>query len=135
METNKLYALPTLLDPQFKTQVFSSSSSQSVIQARQCFTEQFISFQSTIAEVAVQNNDPPAAKTHHKDVGTSSQEQSFLWSSFDCMIQTGDETDAALTELLCTAEVQIESYLKEPNQLKHPNPLVYWQEKKIFTLF
>ena len=48
------------------------------------------------------------------------------------MIQKGDETDAALTESLCTVEVQIESYLKEPNQLRHPNPLAYWQEKKIF---
>ena len=40
------------------------------------------------------------------------------------MIQTGDETDAALTESLCSAEVQIESYLKEPNQPRHSNPIV-----------
>ena len=50
----------------------------------------------------------------------------------DSMIQTGDKTDAALTESLCTAEVQIESYLKEPNQPRHSNPIMYWQEKKIF---
>ena len=54
-----------------------------------------------------QNNDPPAAKRHHKDVGRSSQEQSSLRSSFDSMIQIGNETDAVLTESLCTAEVQI----------------------------
>ena len=66
METNKLYALPTLLDPRFKIQVLSSS--QSVIQARQCLTEEFISFQSTIAEATDQNNDPPAAKRHHEHV-------------------------------------------------------------------
>ena len=51
------------------------------------------------------------------------------------MIVTGDETDAALSESLCTAEVQIESYLKEPNQPRHSNPIVYWQDKKRFTLF
>lgn len=126
MELNKLYALPTLLDPRFKIRVFSSSSA--VIQARQCLTEEFISCQSTIAEVAVLNDNPPAAKRQHKE---SSQEQSSLWSSFDSMIQTGDETDAALSESLCTAEVQIETYLKELNQPRHSNPIVYWQEKKI----
>jgi len=47
---------------------------------------------------------------------------------FDSMIQTGDETDAALAELLSTAEIQIESYLKEPNQPRIRNPIVYWQE-------
>ena len=109
METNKLYALPTLLDPWFKVRVLSSSSSSSVIQARQYLTEEFISFQSTITEAAVQNNDPPAAKRDHKDVVRPLPEKSSLWSSFDSMIQTGDETDAALTELLCTAEVHIGS--------------------------
>ena len=112
METNKPYALPTLLDPWFKVQVFSSTSS--VIQARQCLTEEFISFQSTIAEAAIQKNDPPAAKRHHKD-HRPAQEQSSLRSSFDSMIQAGDETDAALTELMCTAKVQVESYLEELN--------------------
>jgi len=42
------------------------------------------------------------------------------------MIQTADETDVALAELLNIAEVQIESYLKEPNQPRHSNPIVYW---------
>ena len=51
------------------------------------------------------------------------------------MIETGDETDAALSESSCTAEVQIESYLKEPNQPRNSNPIVYWQDKKHFTLF
>ena len=46
------------------------------------------------------------------------------------MIEIGDGTNAVLSESLCTAEVQIESYLKEPNQPKHSNPIVYWQEKK-----
>jgi len=48
------------------------------------------------------------------------------------MIQAGDETDAALSESLSNAEVQIESYLKQPNQPRHSNPIVYWQEKKMF---
>ena len=47
------------------------------------------------------------------------------------MIQIGDETGSVVTESLCTAEVQIQSYLKEPNQLSHSNPIVYWQVKKI----
>jgi len=84
METNKLYALHMLLDPQFKIRVFLLSSA--VIQARQCLTEEFISFQSLIAEIVVQNNDPPATKRYHKDIDRSSQEQSSLWSSFDSMI-------------------------------------------------
>ena len=116
--------------PQFNVRVFSSVSS--VIKVRQCLTEEFVSFQSMIAEAAIQNNDPPAAKRHHKDVGRPSQEQSSLWPSFDSMIQTGDETNTALSESLCTAEVQIESYLKEPNQPRHSNHIIYWQEKKIF---
>ena len=51
------------------------------------------------------------------------------------MIETGDETDVALSKSLCTAEVQIEFYLKEPNQPSYSNPIVYWQDKKYFTLF
>ena len=98
------------------------------IQARQCLTEEFISFQSTITKAANQNNDPPAAKRYHNDIGRSLLEQSSLWSSFGSMIQTGDETgdetDAILTESLCSAEVQIESYLKEPNQPRHSKPIV-----------
>jgi len=44
------------------------------------------------------------------------------------MIQTGEETDDALADLadlLSTAEVQIESYLKQPNQPRHSNATVY----------
>ena len=120
MELNKL-ALPTLLDSRFKMRVFSSSAA--VIQARQWLAEDFISCQSAI--IAEASDNPPAAKRQYRE--SSQEEESSLWSS---IIETGDETDAALLESLCTAEVKIESYLKEPNQLRHLNPIAYWQDKK-----
>ena len=132
IETNKFYALPTLLDPRFKVWVFSSTSS--VIQARQCLTAEFISFQSTIVEAAIQNNDPPAAKRHHKD-HRPAQKQSSLWSSFESMIQTGDETDAALTESVCTAKYRLKviwrSQINQDSQIL----LCTGKRRKYFILF
>ena len=61
METNKLYVLPTTLNPRFKVKVFSSSVA--VIQARQCLTEEFILFQSASAEASSELADPPFSKT------------------------------------------------------------------------
>ena len=60
-----------------------------------------------------------------------SDEQSTLWSSFDSMIATGEETDAELIQSLSSAEVKIESYLQEPNQPRKSNPLDYWKEKQV----
>ena len=124
MELNKLYALPTLLDSRFKIRVFSSLAA--VIKARQWLAEEFISCQSAI--IAEGSDNPPAAKRQHRE--SSQEEESSLWSSFNSMIETGDETDAAQSESLCTAEVQIESYLKEPNRPRNSNPIVYWEDKK-----
>ena len=97
-----------------------------VIQPRQWLAEEFISCQSAI--IAEGSDNPPAAKRQHRE--SSQEEESSLWSSFNSMIETGDETDAAQSESLCTAEVQIESYLKEPNRPRNSNPIVYWQYKK-----
>ena len=124
METNKLYVLPTMLDPRFK--VFSSSVA--VIQARQCLTEEFILLQSASAEASSELADPPSSKWCHSD--HVSDEQSTLRSSFDSMIATGEETDAELMLSLSSAEVKIESYLQEPNQPRNCSPLAFWQEKQ-----
>ena len=90
--------MPTLLDCRFKIQVFSSSAA--VIQARQWFAEEFISCQSAI--IAEASDNPLAAKRQHRK--SLQEEESSLWSSFNSTIETGDETDAALSESLCTAE-------------------------------
>ena len=47
------------------------------------------------------------------------------------MIQTGEETDAASSESYSSAEVNVEKYLKEPNQPRESSPITYWKEKKI----
>ena len=77
-----------------------------MIQARQWLAEEFISCQSAI--IAEGSDNPPAAKRQHRE--SSQEEESSSWSSFNTMIETDDETDAALSELLCTEEKQIESY-------------------------
>jgi len=51
-----------------------------------------------------------------------SDEQSTLWSSFDSMIATGEETDAELMLSLSSAELKSESYLQEPNQPQEEQP-------------
>jgi len=56
MEMNKLYVLPTMLDPRFKVKVFSSSVAG--IQARLCLTEEFILFQSSSTEASSELTDP-----------------------------------------------------------------------------
>ena len=130
METNKLYLLPTLLDPRFKIRVFSSQTA--IIQARQCLIEECIVLQSSISEALV-NDSSPAAKRRHLD-GMSDpefQKESSLWSSFDSMIQTGEETDAASSESYSSAEVNVEKYLKEPNQPRESSPVTYWKEKMV----
>ena len=55
----------------------------------------------------------------------------FVWifavsSINNTIIQTSDEAEVALKESHYTTEIQIViiSYLKEPNQLKHSNPIM-----------
>ena len=48
-----------------------------------------------------------------------------------------DLSSVAVCIIVCTkcmqlAQAHIESYLKEPNQPRHSNLIVNWQEKKIF---
>ena len=78
-----------------------------------------ILFQSSYSEAATGENDgSPATKKRHIDTESECQEESSLWLSFDSMIQTGEETDAASSESYSSAEVNVEKYLKEPNQPK-----------------
>ena len=91
METNKLYTLPTPLDPRFKGRVFSSTA---VVQARQFLVEEFLLFQSSDSEVSERGNSV-SAKRHRAD--SSPEEKSSLWSSFDEMMATGEETDVEIT--------------------------------------
>ena len=121
METNKLYVLPTMLDPRFKVKVISSSVA--AIQARQYLTVEFVLFQSASAQACSELTDVPSSKRCRSD--HVSDEQSTLWSSFDSMIATGEDTDAELMQSLSSAEVKIESYLQEPNQPRKSNPLDY----------
>ena len=107
METTKLYVIPTLLDPRFKIRVFSSQTA--IIQAKQSLIEEYILFQSSNSEAAtVENDSSPATKKRHVD--TECQEESSLWLSFDSMIQTGEEMDAASSESYSSAEVNVEKY-------------------------
>ena len=128
MEANKLYALPTLLDPRFKARTFLSSAA--VVQARQCLIEEFLSFQSSLGcEEVSERDDSVSCKRHRSD--TDPEEQSSLWSSFDAMMATGEEADVALTQSLSSAEVTVENYLQEAIQPRESSPCTYWQEKKI----
>ena len=51
------------------------------------------------------------------------------------MIQTSKETDAASSESYSSAEVNVEKYLKEPNQPRELSPIIYWKEKKSYIKF
>ena len=114
MEANKLYALPTLLDPRFKAQTFLSSAA--VVQARQCLIEEFLSFQSSLGcEEFSERDDSVSLKRHRSD--TDPEEQSSLWSSYDAMMATGEEADVALIQSLSSAEVTAENYLQEAGSL------------------
>ena len=48
-----------------------------------------------------------------RQIDMKCQEESSLWLSFDSMIQTGEETDAASSESYSSAEVNVEKCLKE----------------------
>ena len=50
------------------------------------------------------------------------------------MIQIGKETDAASSESYSSAEVNVEKYLKEPNQPRESSPIMYWKEKVIYSI-
>ena len=125
METNKLYVLPTLLDPRFKGRVFSSSAA--VIQGGQLLVEEFLVFQSSNSKI-LERNDSVSAKRRCTD---NSPEKSSLWSSFDEMMAIGEQTDVEITQSLSSAEVAIDSFLQEPVQPRKSSPLKYWQQKKV----
>ena len=111
-----------------KLKVFSSTVA--VIQARQCLTEEFVSFQSANTEASSELTDVPSSKRFRPD--HVSDEQSTLWLSFDSMIATGEETDAELMQSFSSAEVKIESYLTNPGRV---TPLIIGKRNRFFTLF
>jgi len=104
------------------------SSLTTIVQARQYLVENFLLFQSSDSEVSERTNSV-AAKRHQAD--SSPEEKSSLWSSFDEMMATGEDTDVEITQSLLSAEMTIVSYLQEPVQLRKSSPLEYWQQKKV----
>ena len=109
METNKLYTLPTLLDPRFKGRVFSSSTA--VVHAGQFLVKEFLLFQSSDSEVSERDNSVSAKR--HRANSYPTEEKLSLWSSFDEIMATGEETDVTLAQPLSSVEVAIDSYLQE----------------------
>jgi len=61
-------------------------------------------FQSSNYEIS-ERSDSVSAKRRQAD---SSPEKSSLWSSFDEMMATGEETDFYITQSLSSAEVAID---------------------------
>ena len=97
-----------------------------MIQARQCLTEEVVSFQSASTEASSELTDALFSKRRRPD--HVSVEQSTLGLSYDSMIATGEETDAELMQSLSSAEVKIGNYLRVA-------PLIIGRRNRFFTLF
>ena len=107
MESNKYFAVATVLDPRFKDKVFSTMSSGMI--AKQMLT--------CLYEVEAQKDDLPSDSASTQETLTekltgegSHAGQSYLLWSF-CRELIADQSQRSLE----FAESEVKQYLKEPN--------------------
>ena len=111
VETNNFYCLSTILDPRFKLHVFSSSTTAAL--AKQMLISEYEQFQ--LSQASKTDTDPPAAK---HSLYSASQEF--------CNDIIGEKSDyESSTD---SVEYAADSYIKEQNQPRASNPLLYWKD-------
>jgi len=116
VESNKFFALATLLDPRFKQRVFSSATSAAM--AKQMLISEYESFTSE------QDLEPPTSKHPRVQQDETQKSKSLLWQFCDEIMEEKSGTEASPDSLECV----VDTYLKELNQPRKSNPLQYWKE-------
>ena len=116
-ESNKFYAVATLLDPRFKLKVFSTSSSKAL--AKQMLIAE--------CEELISTTDLTEPSSKRPRVDESNREESLLWTYCDQLMDKPDDEESDSVE---DAGTIVEKYLKEANEPCNSNPLLYWKKHK-----
>ena len=123
METNKLYALATALDPRFKLRVFASASASALV--RQMLVEEY----EQLADSEHSSNPPekqPKVATDSTESGENAS-TSLLWTYFDALVKEHNSDGPASTPAV---EAVVDAYLHEPVCVRKCSPLDYWKQKQ-----
>ena len=110
VESNKFFALATLLDPRFKQRGFSSATSAAM--AKQMLISEYESFTSD------QDLEPPASKHPRVQQDETQKSKSLLWQFCDEIMEKKSGSEASPDSLECV----VDTYLKELNQPRKSNP-------------
>lgn len=122
MESNEHYAIATLLDPRFKQKVFSSSASaalakQMLIAAHEALEEEE---EDCIPKRPRLESDSSTGMPGNK------KKSSLLWKFCDELMDENCETVSSPE----STQSVVDAYLKEPNQPRKSDPLLYWKRNQ-----
>jgi len=124
MELNEHYAIATLLDPRFKQKEFLSSASaalakQMLIVAHETLEEE---------EDCIPKCPRLESDSTHSSAGIpgNKKKSSLLWKFCDELM---DENSVIESSPESTQSV-VDVYLKEPNQPRKSEPLLYWKRNQ-----
>ena len=124
METNKLYALATALDPRFKLCVFASASASASV--RQMLMEEYEQL-AEIEDSPIPPEKQPRTATESGNGENASTSKSMLWTYFDEIVKEHNSDGPASTP---TVEAVVDAYLHEPVCSRKSSPLDYWKQKQ-----
>jgi len=113
MESNEYYAIATLRDPQFKQKVFSSAAlaKQMLIAAHEALEDE----EKDCIPKCPRLGSDSSANNHNKS--------SLLWKYCDALMDENRETESSPE----SAHSVVDAYLKEPNQQRKSDSLLYWK--------
>ena len=121
METNKLYALATALDPRFKLCVFASASACASV--RQMLMEKYEQLAGTEDSLSLPEKRPRT----DTESGNGENTKSILWTYFDEIVKEHSSEGPGSTP---TVEAVVDAYLHEPVSARKSSPLDYWKQKQ-----
>ena len=124
VETNKLFAVATALDPRYKLRVFASASASASVQ--QMLMEEYEQLAGT-EDPPTPPEKQPRTSTESGNGENASTSRSMLWTFFNEIVKEHNSVGPGSTP---TVEAVVDACLHEPVSERKSNPLDYWKLKQ-----